>query len=69
MVLLNRVGNIMSTTKHRLTEKERLEIIKELEKKKLRSKRYKGRTYNITEGAVRKIWSNRVHPFSTKTTS
>ena len=41
--------------KRRLTEVERLEIINELEKKKTSSKRYLGRTYNVTEGAIRKI--------------
>ena len=41
--------------KRRLTEVERLEIINELEKKKTPSKRYLGRTYNVTEGAIRKI--------------
>ena len=46
--------------KRRLTEVERLEIINELEKKKkTSSKRYLRRTYNVTEGAIRKIWQNK----------
>ena len=38
---------------------EKLEIINELDKKNPHSKRYLGRTYNMTEGAIRKIWQNK----------
>ena len=49
----------MSAAKKRLTELERLEIINQLERKNPPSKRYLGRSFNVSEGAIRKIWQNR----------
>ena len=47
----------MSADKKRLTELERLEIINQLERKNPPGKRYLG--FNVSEGAIRKIWQNR----------
>ena len=49
----------MSSDKKRLTELERLEIINQLERKNPPSKRYLGRSLNVSEGAIRKILQNR----------
>ena len=49
----------MSAAKKRLTELERLEIINQLERKNPPSKRYLGRSFDVSEGAIRKIWQNR----------
>ena len=46
----------MSAAKKRSTELKRLEIINQLEKKNLPSKRYLGRNFNVSECAIRKIW-------------
>ena len=45
--------------KKRLTELERLEIINQLERKNPPRKRYLRRSFNVSEGATRKIWQNR----------
>ena len=49
----------MSAAKKRLTELERLEIINQLERKNPPSKLYFGKSFNVSEGAIRKIWQNR----------
>ena len=49
----------MSAAKKRLTELERLEIIKQLERKNTPSKHYLGRSFDVSEDAIRKIWQNR----------
>ena len=49
----------MSAAKKRLTELERLEIINQLERKNPPSKRYLGRSFNVSKCAITKIWQNR----------
>ena len=44
---------------NRLTENERLVVIEELEKPQSRSKLAIAKSYNVSEGAIRKLWKNR----------
>jgi hypothetical protein len=52
-------SNDKRSSKHYLTEQERLEIIRKLSRPNPPSKRSLAREYNINEKAVRKIWSKK----------